>query len=76
MYDDLGGTVKRMADEAVRSGKCIIQDNEDFMKWAQGSSMREVTFFFVSQEECDVMATKVRQIVLPPVKGTMQLHSV
>ena len=33
--DGLGGTVKRMVDEAVRSGKCTIQDAEDFMKWAR-----------------------------------------
>ena len=30
--DGLGGTVKRLADEAVRAGKAVIQDSEEFMK--------------------------------------------
>jgi hypothetical protein len=40
--DGLGGTVKRVADEFVRSGKCTIQDVEDFFevgrrwKYAEG----------------------------------------
>ena len=33
--DGLGGTTKRMADEAVKSGKVVIQDATDFFAWTQ-----------------------------------------
>ena len=33
--DSLGGTTKRMADEAVKSGKVVIQDATDFFAWTQ-----------------------------------------
>jgi len=56
--DGLGGTVKRLADESVRSGKCTIQDAEEFKTWAENSSLKAVTFFFVTQEECDIASKK------------------
>jgi len=31
--DGLDGTTKRMADEAVKSGKVVIQDATDFFAW-------------------------------------------
>lgn len=75
--DGLGGTVKRLADESVRSGKCTIQDAEEFMMWATNSSMKEVKFFFVCKEDCQDMATIVREKVdFRPVKGTLKIHSV
>ena len=33
--DGRGGTTKRMADEAVKSGKVVIQDATDFFAWTQ-----------------------------------------
>ena len=38
-----------MADEAVRSGRA---DATDFFKWAVGSSLKAITFLFVSVEDC------------------------
>lgn len=35
--DGLGGSCKRLADEAMRSGKATIQDATDFYKWAVNS---------------------------------------
>lgn len=32
--DGLGGTCKRLADEAMRSGKVVIQDPQAFFEWA------------------------------------------
>lgn len=40
--DGLGGTTKRMADEAIRQGNAVIQDAHDFFKWGKGSSMTGV----------------------------------
>ena len=31
--DELGGCTKRMAYEAIRSGKVVIQDATDFFPW-------------------------------------------
>jgi hypothetical protein len=36
-----------MADEAMRSGKVIIQDAKGFFEWAISSSMKNVKFKFV-----------------------------
>ncbi len=36
--DGLGGPAKRIAAEAVRPGKCVIQDASDFYDWAKNSS--------------------------------------
>lgn len=44
--DGLGGTTKRMADEAVRCQKTVIQDANDFYKWACTSNMKGILFFF------------------------------
>lgn len=74
--DGLGGTVKRVADEYVRSGKCTIQDVDDFMKWAEGESMPNVTFFHVSTEACEHIASRLQMVTFQPVKGTLQLHAV
>ena len=38
--DCQGGTIKRMADEAVKRGAAVIQDPNDFFEWAQNSNMK------------------------------------
>ena len=76
--DGLGGTVKRLADEAMRSGKVLIQDANGFYQWAKSSSMKNVTFVFVPSTECDKKRTELNewQSALKPIKGTMKLHAV
>ena len=66
LCDGLGGTTKRMADEAVRSGRAVIQDATDFFKWAVGSSLKAITFLFVSVEDCVSAAAmlKAKMLVL------------
>lgn len=73
--DGLGGTVKRLADQYVRSGKSVIQDADDFFNWATSSSMKEVKFFFVSKDECESTNEFMPQIQFPPIKGTLKIHS-
>ena len=59
--DGLGGTVKRLADEAVRAGKAVIQDAEEFMNWAVQSNMKEVKFFCVEKDEIATEAAKTSE---------------
>lgn len=53
-FDGLGGSSKRLADEAVKSGKVIIQDANDLFCWTQSAhcSMKQVKFRFVPKEHC------------------------
>ena len=76
--DGLGGTVKRMADEAVRSGKNTIQDAEEFFKWTQteSCSMKSVKFMFVKSSMCEQKAIALGMNEIKPVKGTMKVHAV
>ena len=52
--DGIGGTVKRMADNAVKR-KIVIQDAHDFFAWAtqeQGSTKTKIEYIFLTKEEC------------------------
>lgn len=72
--------VKGLADEAVRSGKCTIQDADDFMNWITNSSMKGVKFFFFfffgTNDDYENIALKSQQVELEAVKGTLHLHAV
>ena len=77
--DGLGGTVKRMADTATKTGKFLIQNAKDLFQWAtEKSSFTNVSFRFISD---DSIAEKVIKMsnssnLLRPIKGTMKLHAV
>ncbi|XP_053389868.1 uncharacterized protein LOC128552829 [Mercenaria mercenaria] len=73
--DGLGGTCKRLADEAMRSGKTIIQDAKAFYEWAIQSSMTNVTFRFVSTEICAQTEKIQERLPLKSIKGTMKVHA-
>lgn len=75
--DGLGGTTKRMADEAVNAGKVNIQDALAFFDWGRQSSMQNVHFMFVSSNDCkDTAAKLLQERALKPIKGTFQIHAV
>ena len=76
--DGLGGTVKRMADNAVKSGKVCIQDSDDFYAWTQSEfcTMNNVRFVFVETAKCQEKAKALSQLKLKPVRGTMKVHAV
>ena len=74
--DGLGGTCKRMADEAVGRGNIIIQDAQDFHAWAIQSSLKKVNFIFVSTQKCQKEAEAMKRTTLKPIKGTMKIHAV
>ena len=72
--DGIGGTSKRMADQAVRSGKVEIRDAEDFYNWASNEDSK-ITYLYVSKEECDLAAEELRPLPLKTVSGTMKIHA-
>jgi hypothetical protein len=74
--DGLGGSCKRLADEAMRSGKATIQDAADFYKWAINSSMKNVQFRFVPSEKCKDTEIRMQNDQVKAVKGTMKIHAV
>ena len=57
LWNGLGGTctTTRMADEAIKSGKVVIQNTSEFMTWTQSPtcSMWNVKFMFVPKEVCE-----------------------
>lgn len=76
--DGVGGSTKRMADEAVRQQKATIQDADDFFLWAQEHTANSsIKYLFVSKERCsDAQAAIDAFGILQPVAGTMKLHAV
>ena len=58
--DGVGGSVKRMADEAVGQQKVDIQDASDFFAWTQQQeSSSSVAFTFVSKEACSAAKSEM-----------------
>lgn len=74
--DGLGGTTKRMADEAVRSGRTVIQHADDFFKWAVESNLKGIKFLFVSSDECKSAANILSARNVKPLQGTFKVHAV
>ena len=74
--DGIGGLTKRMADEAVRQGNATIQDAQDFYKWGLQSSIKEVSFLFVSKENCKLKQEEFSSADPQKVKNTMKLHAI
>ena len=74
--DGIGGLTKRMADEALRQGSAVIQDAQDFYRWALQSSIKEISFLFVSKEVCKQKQETFNSIEIKKVKDTMKLHAI
>ena len=76
--DGLRGTVKRMADNAVNTGKVWIQNASGFYAWVISSSLSNVTFKYVSDAQIagKVSAMSKFADALKTAKGTMKIHAV
>ena len=74
--DGLGGTTKRLADQAVRQGHAVIQDAREFFSWAIKSNMTGVQFIYVSSEQTKAKHTELKSIKAKPLNQTMKLHAV
>lgn len=65
-----------MADEAVRSGRTVIQHADDFFKWAVESNLKGIKFLFVSSDECKSAANILSARNVKPLQGTFKVHAV
>ena len=77
--DGIGGTSKRLADEAVKQEKVSIQDAPDFMKWAEENQLKSaIKFLFVDKNNTEDSRafTMAQSENVKPVKGTVTIHSV
>lgn len=76
--DGIGGCTKRNADLAMKSGKCIIQDAQDFYTWTQSDAcnIRNIHFVYISKEKCEETSKEVNEWKTKAVKGTMKIHGV
>ena len=53
--NSIGGTVKRLADDAVTQNKVVIQDPLDVFAWSQETQNEsKIKYLFVSSEETKV----------------------
>ncbi|KAJ8048415.1 hypothetical protein HOLleu_00724 [Holothuria leucospilota] len=58
--DGIGGTVKRLADEAVKREAAVIQDANDFYAWAsQEREASDIEYVFVSKDDCAANAQEI-----------------
>ena len=74
----VGGSVKKMADEAVRQQKVVIEDTSDFFAWTQQHmSSSSMSFSFVPEQECKIAQKEIEEFGnIKPVPGTMRIHAV
>ena len=75
--DGVGGSVKRMADEAVKQRKVVIQDAHDFFSCTQQHMCASsVSFIFVPQEDCKAAQQEIDSFgELKALPGTMKIHA-
>ena len=74
--DGIGGSVKRMAEQAGKHGTPMA-DADDFFKWASETG-GAVNYTWIGQEEYDLSQKEVNmlQAQIAAVKGTGELHAV
>ena len=73
--DGIGGVAKRQASDAVKQGKVIIQDADDFFAWAS-SNQKGLTYVMYTKGEYDKASEFVATIDCRPLPGTQKLHAV
>ena len=75
--DGVGGTIKRLADQAQKQG-AKIQDAKDFMKWAIESKSLNFTCSYISPEDFQPFHEEYEflKTSLGSLNGTKKLHAV
>lgn len=73
--DGVGGSSKRMAEEAVAMQKVSIQDADDYFTWGSASESKSV-YIYVTKSECDEAQALIESFNTKPVPGTMSIHAV
>lgn len=73
--DGVGAVAKRMADNAVKREKHVIQDAKGFFDWASKSNSA-IQYEWVGADEIAESDNEIKQAALSTVKGTMTMHAV
>ena len=71
--------MKRLADDAIKQNKVIIQDASDFFIWGRDQqSESKIDYAFVSADDYQLSKSelKTRLEFVKPVHGTMKVHAV
>lgn len=74
--DGVGGTVKRLADMAVKRHSAIIQSADDFYKWGKTQENSSLKYMFVPKSQSAEVHVELTNLVGKQVKGTIQVHAV
>ncbi|XP_078659979.1 LOW QUALITY PROTEIN: uncharacterized protein LOC144904722 [Branchiostoma floridae x Branchiostoma belcheri] len=76
--DGVGGTAKRMADEAVNRQATTIQDAKEFYTWAANQERSSIKYMFISKDECKESQTYLTEKYgsVKAIPGTMSFHAV
>jgi hypothetical protein len=67
--DGVGGSVKRMADMAVKRQQCVIQNAEDFVSWGNSQEKKTVKYILVTEGDIKGSKCDLNKMVVKPVKG-------
>ena len=73
--DGVGGSVKRAADRAVKTGK-LIKTAQDFYAWGISETQSAVPYLFVMKEEVKKASTELPSLGAVRVHGTKKTHAV
>lgn len=77
--DGIGGVVKREADNAIKHGKALIQNFNDFAAWLNTyQECSKIEFFSISNDDFQ-HATQFMTLLtesITPIAATMKLHTV
>lgn len=73
--DGVGAVAKRMADNAVKRHKHVIQDAKGFFEWAS-KSKSSIQYEWVGSGDISKSDQQIKQMDLQPVKGTMGIHAI
>ncbi|CAG2248624.1 unnamed protein product [Mytilus edulis] len=73
--DGVGAVAKRMADNAVKRDKHVIQDAKSFFAWASQSES-SINYMWVGKDSIAQADIDIKATELKPIKGTMLLHAV
>ena len=71
--DGPGGTTKRMADNAIKQRKYVIQNAFDLFSWAESTQVSsKILYEFISSEDVALCAEELKSITPRPIHGTMK----
>ncbi|KAH3722353.1 hypothetical protein DPMN_065311 [Dreissena polymorpha] len=75
--DGIGGTTKRMVDEASRQGKSLIQGADDLQLGPKHNYERhKILVVYVDKAKCEAKQELFSNLNIKPVKNTMKVHAI